>query len=408
MQLTRSQVTLCLAFLTSTAHAQTLFPNESGASASVSSSGFVDLDGAFFESFGTNDRTCGTCHMPGDGWSVSVRTAQQLFDATGGTHPLFAFDGQNCPGEDRSTVEARRAASSLLLELGVIRLESPVPPGAEYELVSAEGTYCNAVSPEALVVFRRPLPTTNFDGLTVAFWSGGGNALFPNLDDLFPAVTVFGTFLHAEAVGPPPPEAVMDIVALMASLRTSQVYSKDAGNLDAKQSGAGFAALDASPLPTTGAPGFTLFDAWSSSGSRGGIEAARASVARGQALFNARCTGCHSSPNRGNSSDFRVIDLGLTGPDRSPTQLPMYTLRNLTTGELRETSDPGAALDTGRWADIARFKVPNLRAVATRAPYFHNGATATLDDVVRFYDERFALGLTPANRADLVHFLEAL
>ena len=40
---------------------------------------------------------------------------------------------------------------------------------------------------------------------------------------------------------------------------------------------------------------------------------------------------------------------------------------------------------TGKWADIGRFKGPILRALAARAPYFHNGSAATLEEVVEFY-----------------------
>jgi cytochrome c peroxidase len=47
-------------------------------------------------------------------------------------------------------------------------------------------------------------------------------------------------------------------------------------------------------------------------------------------------------------------------------------------------------------------------AQAARAPYFHNGSAATLDDVVDFYDRRFALGLSPQDHADLVAFLRSL
>ena len=72
------------------------------------------------------------------------------------------------------------------------------------------------------------------------------------------------------------------------------------------------------------------------------------------------------------------------------------------------TTDPGLALITGRCQDIGKFKVPTLRGLAARPPYFHNGAAATLDDVVTFYDLQFAIRLTPAERSDLVAFLRAL
>jgi cytochrome c peroxidase len=58
--------------------------------------------------------------------------------------------------------------------------------------------------------------------------------------------------------------------------------------------------------------------------------------------------------------------------------MPLYTLRNLHTGEVMRTTDPGRAMVTGRWKDIGRFKGPILRGLAARAPYFHNGFAATL------------------------------
>ena len=49
-----------------------------------------------------------------------------------------------------------------------------------------------------------------------------------------------------------------------------------------------------------------------------------------------------------------------------------------------------------------------LRGLAARPPYFHNGSAATLEDVVRFYDERFAIGFTAQEKSDLLAFLAAL
>jgi hypothetical protein len=38
----------------------------------------------------------------------------------------------------------------------------------------------------------------------------------------------------------------------------------------------------------------------------------------------------------------------------------------------------------------------------------HNGFSADLFDIVQFYDNRFAIGLTDAEKHDLKAFLEAL
>ena len=72
------------------------------------------------------------------------------------------------------------------------------------------------------------------------------------------------------------------------------------------------------------------------------------------------------------------------------------------------TTDPGRAMITGKWADIGKFKGPVLRALAARAPYFHNGSAATLEDAIQFYEKRFNLGLTVREKTDLLAFLRAL
>lgn len=69
--------------------------------------------------------------------------------------------------------------------------------------------------------------------------------------------------------------------------------------------------------------------------------------------------------------------------------------------------------------DLGKFKTPSLRDVARRAPYMHDGAFATLEDVVRYYDQGGTangrldehvrpLSLSDAEVTDLVAFLHAL
>jgi len=77
-------------------------------------------------------------------------------------------------------------------------------------------------------------------------------------------------------------------------------------------------------------------------------------------------------------------------------------------GQLFEVTDPGLSLITGKCADIGKLKGPILRGLAARAPYFHNGAAATLADVVEFYNQRFDIGFTDQQKADLVAFLSSL
>ena len=156
---------------------------------------------------------------------------------------------------------------------------------------------------------------------------------------------------------------------------------------------------------------------------------ARASIARGEALFNNRpfniaqvagfpqnggqpqrgsCASCHNAPNAGSHSSPLLLDIGVAdGRFRTP-DMPLYTLRNNATGATVETTDPGLAMLTGRWRDVGKMKVPVLRNLSARAPYFHNGAQADLQGVVRFYDRRFQIGLSAQEVADLTAFLKAL
>jgi hypothetical protein len=160
---------------------------------------------------------------------------------------------------------------------------------------------------------------------------------------------------------------------------------------------------------------------------------AREAIARGQALFNSKpiaitgvsgindeaafgkpaklmgtCGSCHNTPNGGNHSVVAPLNIGLTDASRRTKDMPLYTLRNKTTGETVQVTDPGRAMIDGKWSHIGRFKGPMLRDLAPRAPYFHNGFAADLDAVVDFYDTRFNIGFTKQEKSDLVAFLRSL
>ena len=72
------------------------------------------------------------------------------------------------------------------------------------------------------------------------------------------------------------------------------------------------------------------------------------------------------------------------------------------------TSDPGKALTSGQCADIGRGKGLILRGLAARAPYFHNGVAANLQQVVNFYNKRFQIDLSEQQMQDLINFLQTL
>src|SRR4249920_474222 len=81
------------------------FANPSGAAATFSTVGKVDLTGPFFQNLGTNGRACVSCHQPATGWTITPHNVQARFDATGGTDPVFRTnDGSNSPDADVSTL----------------------------------------------------------------------------------------------------------------------------------------------------------------------------------------------------------------------------------------------------------------------------------------------------------------
>jgi cytochrome c peroxidase len=437
------------------------FPNPSGYAATFSTTGKVDLTGPFFQSLGTNGRSCGTCHQASDGWTVTPAHLQQRFDATGGTDPVFrTVDGSNAPNLDVSTVDARRSAYSMLLSKGLIRIGIGIPAGAQFELAAVDDPYGYASASE-LSLFRRPLPSTNLAFLSTVMWDGRETFKDPTSSHcLVNTTTCFATLPfdladqsnsattgHAQGA-PLSDELRQAIVAFESTLFTAQVSDNDAGELHAGGAigGPDFLSAQNSYFGINDAIAgdyqthnpfnaivMTVYDAWNKFNGNGSAQsrnAARQQVVRGQMLFNTRpvhivgvkglnddlgipdipgtCTTCHDTPNAGDHSVPAPLDIGLTDASRRTPDMPLYTLRNLQTQETIQTTDPGRALITGQWKDIGRFKGPILRGLAARAPYFHNGFAADLPAVIDFYNTRFNLNFTDQDKADLVAFLKTL
>jgi cytochrome c peroxidase len=146
--------------------------------------------------------------------------------------------------------------------------------------------------------------------------------------------------------------------------------------------------------------------------------------------FAGTCATCHDAPNVGNHSLPLPLDIGvshssnlnyetdlniaaavreLSGPD-----LPVFIISGCANpfnkGQKASfyTSDPGKALISGHCADFNRVKGPILRGLAARAPYFHNGAAADLNELVNFYNQRFQMALSEKQKGELVAFLNSL
>jgi len=149
------------------------FPNPAGVIRTYNVNGDIDLTGSFFQSLGTNGRSCGSCHQPSDAMSVSAAHIQARFDESGGLDPIFRTnDGSNCDHDiDVSTLAGRSAAYSLLRTRGLIRVALEVPASRDFDVVRIQNPYgCNET--HMISIYRRPLPASNLRFLTSVMFDG--------------------------------------------------------------------------------------------------------------------------------------------------------------------------------------------------------------------------------------------
>ena len=101
-------------------------------------------------------------------------------------------------------------------------------------------------------------------------------------------------------------------------------------------------------------------------------------AASGQTVFTTHCASCHSG----------------TAYSDAPT--------------LHAATEVGQDETEAERSKTGMYRTTPLRGAWQRAPYFHDGSAATLDDVVLHYDALLGLGLTEAERSDLVQYLLSL
>ncbi|HSD40145.1 MAG TPA: hypothetical protein VLC92_21775 [Rhodocyclaceae bacterium] len=474
-----------------------LFANDAGTLRSYSTLGAIDkATNPFFKVFGSNGRSCASCHVQAEGFSMTTKGLQARFDATNGTDPVFSLnDGANSPNAPVSTLAEKRTAFSMLLNKGVIRVGLPVPTltndavpkAAEFTLSAIDDPYGYAKATE-LSLFRRPLPSANLRFLATVMWDSRETVRIPynpastrptveyclNIKQATPSPcfapfsddlktqALNATTGHAQAATALTSAEQQAIFDFEMSLFTAQEYDNSAGFLTSANSKAGAKELTTTDYyfeinsvagdpktgllpPVTKLTVMQLFTNWlSNAGTKDATaKAARESIARGEKIFNTRtftmvdvqgtgtnpvtgatCTNCHSTPQVGSLSQANLFNIGVSDEANRPADMPLYTFKktggfNASPGDKNafskmplgteiKVTDPGFALISGKWTDIGRFKVPALRGLAARAPYFHDGSAKTIEDTTVFYNKRFNMNLTAQEMIDLNAFLRSL
>lgn len=151
------------------------------------------------------------------------------------------------------------------------------------------------------------------------------------------------------------------------------------------------------------------------------------SAKRGEVLFFSEplsCFRCHGGFNFSDASDYE----GRRGREIQFHNTGLYNVAGPTSYPQPNT---GIYEYTKQSADVGKFKVPTLRNIALTAPYMHDGSAKTLDEVLDHYSaggrtitsapnqgngfhnpnkDPLIRGfkLSPADRADLIAFLETL
>ncbi|MGO9171662.1 MAG: hypothetical protein ACLP7P_06820 [Rhodomicrobium sp.] len=284
----------------------------------------VTLNNAFFQSLGTNGRTCFSCHQPSSGMGISTATLQNLYKISGDIDPVFAaVDGANCPNTPHN--------HSLLLNKGLFRIFLPVPANAEFTVTvvsdptgcNTNPTYSKGVDPttglpdQIVSVYRRPLVATNLKFVTdlgtppvdpitglqlpTDLSTGlveSGNIMWDGREQTLQTQAFHATAGHAQAnqaqlnklgvlnaqgqITQPPSPEMTQIVAFEDGIFSAQLYDFVAGSLSADGATGGPVNLAAavSQVPDTTDPAFALYTSWSSaSGAR------QQSIYRGMEIF---------------------------------------------------------------------------------------------------------------------------
>lgn len=344
------------------------------------------------ETFGGNGRTCRTCHSHGNGTLTLDQIAERFAEDPAG--PLFRGDG---------TDDGAGHGTSRIRADGTILVSVPLPPGVRL-----------ASDPSAThVTVRRGIPTTmNTPALDPVLMYDG------RAPDLIEQAR--GAVADHAAPGRAPTDDELDAIAAFQQTRP---FFTSNGLFAWSQGG------PPPPLP------------------EGNTESER----RGRRFFDdvplsppstrGICAICHSGPLLNTSNGFNPLPVppwfvpagerfqSILSAELLPNGDPVHTfLVDQPDGTTVAVAhpDPGFALTSGDlrgfpFGDLGEFKIPGLRGVRHTAPYFHNNAAKSLDEVLDHYQLFFLIAspvvfppgtppivISEQDKADVIAFLKLL
>jgi cytochrome c peroxidase len=388
---------------------------------------------------GTNGRSCATCHVAADNFTLTPAHVQKLLE-TNPDDPLFNKLDADDPNATPLTFEH--------LKKGLVRVILDLPDNMD--LIDAAG---NVTTPaDRTVSVWRAVPSVVNAAITAPFQYDGRAA---SLQD-----QAQGAIL-AHSEGRATPRAELDKIA---DFQNSQ-FSSGRARFVAKELARGVERED---VPDVDAR----------------MHLTR-SERRGRELYNQACEVCHGGPAKNQIVDREIHDLafgtikpdgnllytvpattpptpvlssnpdneflnlgfafltqlaqfGFPGIFNATVEFPRYRYRFYTDGTRSQqlvdlppppqlasddpaaafspkldadgnpivgpnllpqffSTDPGRAAITGQPIDFEAFDMPPLRGVAKTAPYFHDNSAETLKDAVDFYSRFILQVFTPLN-----------
>jgi hypothetical protein len=354
----------------------------------------------------TNGRSCATCHVAADHFTLTPQHVQQLY-ATNPSDPLFDPIDADDPNAPTLTFNH--------LEAGLVRVTVQIADNTD--VIDGAG---NVITNAARTIsVWRSVPTIENVAYTAPYQLDGRA---PSLE-----VQALGALRAHSEINPDPPQAKLDLIATFErGVFSSQAAVDVAAALAAGQTPA--------PVDVHAAPG--------------------SDAAAGQVVFNNICAKCHGTPTTNVIADQDVFDsffpvlnadgtvdisgflptgiaipstfnhgvqpphegtygisvLGMLGqlgvlPNPSGLDFPQYRIRFYTDATRTQqrvdlpplppaiglslvpqpfSIDPGRAVISGDPMDWEGFDVPQLRGVANTAPYFHD---ASMPDLKSLLDE---------------------